>query len=246
MLRLSQFDLQLVRWRLHEFEVQHAEISAVLSPHDSPGSPNERLIDMLPALVARTRNISLSNLSDRNPPGLMHLWPGEHYRLLAALVQELNPRNVVEIGTFTGLSALAMLCYLPSGAHLTTFDIVPWDKIPGTFLRPTDFASGSFKQIVCDLKDPENCRVHASLFRDSDLIFIDGPKDGIFEETLLDNLDLIGLRSHTLLVLDDIRVWNMLRTWMRIQHPKLDITTIGHYSGTGLVDWIPCHTQTTP
>jgi hypothetical protein len=36
---------------------------------------------------------------------------------------------------------------------------------------------------------------------------------------------------------DDIRLWNMLRTWRTINRPKLDLTSFGHWSGTGLVDW---------
>ncbi len=242
-LGVSRFDLRVARLGLREFGVRHAELSALFSLDDSPGSPNERLIDMLLALVARTRRISLSGLSQRNPPELLHLWPGEHYRLLAALIQELNPRNVLEIGTFTGLSALAMLHYLPVDAQLTTFDIIPWDQIPGTYLRPNDFASGQLHQIVCDLKNPENCRIHASLLRRSDLMFIDGPKDGIFEQRLLDNFASIGLQPHTLLVFDDIRIWNMLETWRGIPYPKFDITSIGHFTGTGLVDWFPLQTQ---
>jgi predicted O-methyltransferase YrrM len=239
LLKVSRFDLRLARLRLREFGVPHAELSAVLSPCDSSGSPNERLMNLLLALITRTRHISLSGLSERNPPQFLHWWPGDHYRLLAALVQELNPQTVLEIGTFKGLSALAMLCYLPPNAQLTSFDIVPWQKIPGTFLRPPDFASGNFRQIVCDLQDPENCRAHAALLQSAELIFIDGPKDGVFEDRLLDNFTSIGLRPHTLLVFDDIRIWNMLETWLRIQCPKLDVTSIGHYTGTGLVDWVP-------
>jgi hypothetical protein len=36
---------------------------------------------------------------------------------------------------------------------------------------------------------------------------------------------------------DDIRFWNMLRIWRNVAAPKLDITSFGHWSGTGLVDW---------
>lgn len=244
MLKVSQFELRCARLRLREFfGVRHAELSGVLSPHDHPGAPNERLIDLLQALISRTRQTSLASLADRNPPGLMELWPGEHYRLLAALMQELKPRTVIEIGTFRGLSSLAMLAYLPPGAQLTTFDLISWEQISGTFLRGTDFVSGNFTQALCDLKDPENCRMHASLIRNADLVFIDGPKDGIFEEKLLDNFAAFGLRPHTVLVFDDIHIWNMLGIWMRIRHPKLDITTIGHYTGTGMVEWLPAATQ---
>lgn len=239
MLRVSQLDLRLARERLRGLGARHGELSGLFSLDDSPGAPSDRLVDLLIALTARTKHIELPALSGRKAPDLVHLWPGEHYRLLAALVQELQPRNVLEIGTFTGLSALAMLCYLPADSQLTTFDIIPWDKISGTYLRPSDFLSGKLTQIICDLKDPENCRTHASLLRSADLIFIDGPKDGIFEQRLLDNFARVGLQPCTLLVFDDIRIWKMLEIWRKIPYPKFDITTIGHFTGTGLVDWSP-------
>jgi hypothetical protein len=36
---------------------------------------------------------------------------------------------------------------------------------------------------------------------------------------------------------DDIHLWNTLGTWRRISRPKLGLTSFGHWSGTGLVDW---------
>jgi hypothetical protein len=39
------------------------------------------------------------------------------------------------------------------------------------------------------------------------------------------------------LVFDDIRIWNMLRIWREIVRPKLDLTSFGHWTGTGIVDW---------
>jgi hypothetical protein len=38
---------------------------------------------------------------------------------------------------------------------------------------------------------------------------------------------------------DDIRLMNLLSIWRGIQRPKMDITSFGHWSGTGLVDWCP-------
>jgi hypothetical protein len=31
---------------------------------------------------------------------------------------------------------------------------------------------------------------------------------------------------------------NMIGIWRGIRHPKLDLTSFGHWSGTGLVEWI--------
>ena len=75
------------------------------------------------------------------------------------------------------------------------------------------------------------------MFRSAELIFIDGPKDGVFERRLLSNFESLGVRKNTLLVLDDIRLWNMLQIWREIRHQKIDLTSLGHYTGTGLVDW---------
>ena len=51
------------------------------------------------------------------------------------------------------------------------------------------------------------------------------------------DFDLVGVKKNTLLVFDDIRLWNMLEIWREIRHPKIDLTSLGHYTGTGLVDW---------
>lgn len=37
-------------------------------------------------------------------------------------------------------------------------------------------------------------------------------------------------------MLDDIRFLNMWRLWRSIRSPKLDATSFGHWSGSGLVD----------
>jgi hypothetical protein len=38
------------------------------------------------------------------------------------------------------------------------------------------------------------------------------------------------------LLLDDIRLLPMVGLWRSIASPKLDLTSFGHWSGTGLVD----------
>ncbi|MGE5596648.1 MAG: O-methyltransferase [Hyphomicrobiales bacterium] len=46
-------------------------------------------------------------------------------RFLAFLVAMLQPRNVLEIGMFTGYSALSMAAALPPGGRITTCEISP-------------------------------------------------------------------------------------------------------------------------
>jgi len=66
------------------------------------------------------------------------------------------------------------------------------------------------------------------------LIFVDGPKDGRFEPAFLELLVRTGRKTRALLVLDDIRLWNMLRVWAELPLTKLDMTSFGQWSGTGI------------
>jgi predicted O-methyltransferase YrrM len=163
------------------------------------------------------------------------VWPGEHYRLLAGMVAGARPRLIIEIGTHTGLSALAMLQRLQPGAEIVTFDVVPWRDFADTCLRETDFSGGRLRQIVGDLSQASEFARHAGLIGAADMIFVDGPKDGVFEPAFLAALDRVSFARRPLLVLDDIRFPNMVALWERIAAPKLDLTSFGHWSGTGVV-----------
>ena len=217
-------------------------ISAVSSEYDSVGKPNDFLLALSAKLIGQCRNEDLQLLRERGAPEWIFCWPGEHYKLLAAIVSLLQPLTIVEIGTNTGLSTLAMYSRMPRNASLWTFDIVPWDQIrecmPGTrqLLQASDF-DGRLHQIVGNLGAEETLHENSALLRSADFIFVDGPKDGVFERTLLKSFEGLGLKDHCLLVLDDIRLWNMLDVWRAIERPKLDFTSFGHYAGTGFVFW---------
>ena len=157
--------------------------------------------------------------------------------MLAALVKLLQPKRVVEIGTLRGLSALALKKFLPNAGKIDTFDVVPWDSLSDTSLRPEDFEDDRLRQQIGDLSDTAVFGLHRSLFQQTELLFVDGPKDGIFERKLLQQLETVDFHKPLLLVMDDIRFWNMLAIWQDIARPKLDLTSFGHWSGTGLVEW---------
>ena len=213
--------------------------SAILSADDDLGQPTRSMIELALRVVHAALDIDLSDLSRRlsGPPFWPDLWPGEHYRLLAGFVRVLQPRNVVEIGTATGMSALALKKFLPACARVTTFDIIPWREYPGQVLSHADFADGQLEQVVADLTKPEIARSHAKLLSEADLLFVDAAKDGQMEAILLDNLSAIGLREGALLLFDDTRMQDMIAIWRAISKPKLDLTSFGHWSGTGLVQW---------
>jgi predicted O-methyltransferase YrrM len=236
-IRSRDIDLTLVAARLRDLHFEHAQISAIDAAEDDPARPSERLLDLMAACLDGARRQSFDRLHDRNPPSYFHLWPGEHYRLLAALVAATLPAVVVEIGTFRGLGSLALLDRLGPTGRLVTFDLVPWSEIPGTCLRAEDFKPGRFEQSIADLTDLGVARANAKLLGSADLVFIDAAKDGVCEDRLLANLQAVGLKENALVVFDDTRVWNMLRFWRGLPYPKCDFTSVGHWSGTGVMEW---------
>ena len=155
----------------------------------------------------------------------------------AALVRLLRPKVVVDIGTNTGLSALSLRQYLPEGGVVYTFDVLPWAGIPHTCLRREDFEDGRMIQVVADLAQPKAADAHRDKLLSAPLIFVDGPKDGVFEPAFLKNLARMPFANQAYLVFDDIKDHNMLDIWREIKEPKMDITSLGHWLGTGIVHW---------
>lgn len=221
-------------------DVRHAEYSMLFSADDEPHRPTERLLDVALSAVQAARTVDVSSLAARVPSGIRYaeVWPGEHYKLLGGLVRALQARNIVEIGTATGLSALTLLLELPAGGKVTTFDVVRWPQyVDGTVLTEKDFADGRLVQVIDDLQQPAVVERHRELLESADFIFIDAAKDGVMEQKFIDNLKPLRFKNAPIVMFDDIRVWNMLAIWRRLDRPKLDLTSFGHWSGTGLVDW---------
>ena len=218
----------------------HGEYSMIYDTLNTYSGASDYLIDL--ALRAaheawRTELPDLSRRVDADSNDFTRVWPGEHYRLLAALVKLLQPKTVIEIGTFRGLSALALKKFLPSAGKIVTFDVVPWESLSDTCLRPEDFGDDRLQQQIGDLSDAAVFELNRSLIQETEMLFVDGPKDGVFERKLLQQLETVDFHKPVLLVMDDIRFWNMLAIWQDIARPKLDLTSFGHWSGTGLVEW---------
>lgn len=222
------------------FSAPHLEYSLIASL-EGEAQPSERLISVAIQAIQHAREISLDEVDRRVPPGgtdRPSRWPGSHYRLLAALVAVLQPRCVVEVGTAQGYSALALKYRLPSDGLVATFDLVGWQQYPQSCFTQADFADQRLIQYTDDLSDPAAARRHHDLLSRAELIFLDAAKDGVTEPQLLANLQAVPFVKPSLLVLDDIRIWNMLKVWRDISYPKLDLTSFGHWSGTGLVEWL--------
>jgi predicted O-methyltransferase YrrM len=222
------------------FKSRHYKRTFAASADDEASRPTRAVIHFAVDIIQHTIDVDISDICQRLHPTrakVVQTWPGEHYRLLAGTVATQKPKTVVEIGTETGLSALCLLKYLPAGSKLITFDLIPWNKFSNTVLRQEDFASGQLRQEIADLSDPAMFKKHVDLISQADLLFLDGPKDGKFEPAFAALLNTIQYSKAPWILFDDIRDLHMLRFWRELRYSKLDFTSFGSWTGTGLVYW---------
>jgi predicted O-methyltransferase YrrM len=218
-----------------------AEPGAQLSviAFESRASCSDRLLDLALRATGLAREENLQSVSTRiqSGPKWPDVWPGEHYKLLAALVRVLAPKVVVEIGTYQGLSALTLAQNIPDGGAVHTFDVVPWREIDGQVLTDPDVEGGQIVPHLADLTHSEAFDAHRALLESAGLIFVDAAKDGRMERLFLERFETLRFVNDPIIVFDDIRVMNMIGIWSAITRPRLDLTSFGHWSGTGLIDW---------
>jgi hypothetical protein len=151
----------------------------------------------------------------------------EHYRLLQTLSQEVNGKEIFDIGTWMGASALALSFNPTNTVH--SFDLAHSFSLPQRTNITYHLAN-----IVTDTPEREQWKDRILA---SPLIFLDidpheGKDEYIFYEWLRDN------NFKGMLVCDDIHHFEGMRTnfWSRIPAQfKTDLTAKGHWSGTGLV-----------
>lgn len=233
-IRTAAGDIRRVaRWAVKPLGALHSELSYVSSAVDMYPRPSADLIQVALELGHRAQHAKVPRLAERAPSRSdaerVSLWPGEHYRLLNALATSAS--LLVEVGTFRGEGALALM---EGGGEVVTFDVVRWDEVPGTWLRGEDFQGKGLVQHVADLSRQDMYSVYRDLLRRADVLFIDGPKDGRFERRFIQNLLRDKPHGKQLLVFDDIRLNAMLRFWRDLPLPKMDITSLGHVTGTGI------------
>lgn len=85
----------------------------------------------------------------------------------------------------------------------------------------------------------KNCLEDIAEIAKAPLVFLDvDPHDGIQEREILSALEAAGFKG--LLVCDDIHKSQEMRDWWAsVPHKKYDVTTFGHWSGTGIVEFDP-------
>lgn len=160
--------------------------------------------------------------------------PGDqHYRLLAYLSTLFSGRDIIDIGTHVGSSALA-LSY-NSENRVYSFDIEDRMKAEGRVKKWTSRSNISFH--LANLWDGEDRSVWRERVLGSAMIFMDiDPHDGPMELEFYRWLRRENYQG--ILVCDDIWYFKGMRDrfWYHIpSEEKVDVTGLGHWSGTGIV-----------
>lgn len=144
----------------------------------------------------------------------------EHYRLLTFLSQNINDKTIIDVGTLKGCSALALSTNKRNKVY--SFNLnneLQLKQLPE-----------NIEFIVDDVINGK----YDSVLLESEIILLDTFHDGTFELQFLNYLKQINWKGT--LILDDIHLNEQMNLfWNNINEEKINITNIGHWSGTGIV-----------
>jgi len=146
------------------------------------------------------------------------------YKLYAYLSNLFNDILIIDVGTFVGNSALAFANNERN--RVITFDI-------NDHIKNKDHKIYSKNNIQFKL---DNFMKYEDLIKTSSMMLIDiSPHNGINEQEILDFLAEVEYKG--LLIFDDIAYFKgMISFWNNIKFKKYNISSVGHWSGTGIVD----------
>ena len=235
---------ELTKLGIFNFEMnKHTRMSQLTWTYANSSEVDNDFVSRITKYINAANNIELHFDSSIEPDKSrqyefeytnMNMFPGEHYRMLVGIINTENFKNFIEIGTGSGIASKAILN--KTNEDIKTFDIVPWRE-DDSHLTKVEFSNNRLTQIIEDLSNPQSFKRHSELISNSDLILLDADKSGSFEDSLLTKISSISFESkYRLLFIDDIRYFSMYKIWKKIQNPKIDLTSFGHWSGSGLVN----------
>lgn len=158
---------------------------------------------------------------------------GEHYLLLCYLTTKFNNATILDMGTWTGWSAIS-LAQNPSNT-IITYDIVDeldrWQR--GVNVKDKFLSYSNIHRKLVDAR-----KESAEIIKSASLILLDiDPHDGLQETEFTNFLRTIGYKGYVLC--DDIHYNQGMKDWWNsVDLPKYDLTDVGHsnaYAGTGLI-----------
>jgi hypothetical protein len=146
------------------------------------------------------------------------------YRLYAYLSTFFNESYILDVGTRTGGSAVAL-------SHNPTNQVISYDLVEQGASSGIAKENITFK--IQDFREDETLE-----WDKVSIIMIDvDPHDGVQEVEMMEFLKEKGWSG--IILLDDIGPgWPEVQDmWDSIEEPKIDVTEVGHMSGTGLVNF---------
>ncbi len=159
-----------------------------------------------------------------------------YYLYLAALIRELKPVNVLELGTKDGASALFMLSALPNDSRFQTIDLNP-----SPILLEGVLSDQRLTIITADDLDP---RFSLTLEAQDpiDLLFMDTEHNSDQLSAELEKYSEF-LRPGAIVVVDDIHLNSeMEHWWASLPYEKIDTGLMLHHSGFGIFEYQPIPT----
>ena len=157
----------------------------------------------------------------------------EHYKLLAWLAAQFDGRDIFDIGTHRGASALALSNGSPTN-NIYSFDLE--HKYP-----LADVANISYHTDNLMTEEGRAAGGWVGRLLGSAFIFLDiDPHEGSQEREFLFWLRAAGYKGF--IVCDDIWYFKGMRDNFWYHFPaaeKVDVTELGHWSGTGIVRFAP-------
>jgi hypothetical protein len=150
---------------------------------------------------------------------------GEHYKLLIYLTNLYSNITILDIGTNTGESAIAL-------AQNKTNKVISYDIQNKVLVKMTE-EYPNIEHKIMDIANESD-----DIIKSAKIIMFDIAHDGIQEKNFTDRLNTIGYKGF--LICDDINCPfypSMNPWWNSIEIEKYDISDIGHHWGTGLVNY---------
>ncbi len=166
---------------------------------------------------------------------------GQHYELLHLIPEITNAQYIVEIGTASGCSLVSFLTSA-NVKYIDTFDINPLETNAGWVSKETNIKianylqknSNRWQQHVVNLTINEEFNRYSEILNRADIIFVDADHTGFTENKLFSLFSQLDIDSKKLFIWDDIYLSSMVSFWNNLQFDKIDVSPLGHYSGTGI------------
>lgn len=150
----------------------------------------------------------------------------EFFRLLAHISKAMPDGSIfVDMDASVGMNAAALA--VNEKCSVISYDV--YDHISD---NPDEHTIKNVPNVTLKIKD---CLDDVEFLKKAAVVIIDiDPHDGVRETETLDKLREVGFRG--IAILDDINVNEaMSEMWKAIPESKIDLTTVGHWSGTGAV-----------